>query len=133
MVAAKDPSSEYKVQYSTTLKGGDLVNLRGQSFEEVEGQAKEFNERIGNIVEYLNGVRQVVLADAILSDPPPKVAQSTGKVQDLPPSQSESFVCSHGPMKDLTGKRNKQGQLYRNTHYCAAPQGEEQCKARGSQ
>ena len=111
-------TDEWKIQWSTTING-ELVNFRAQSGTELQELAFEVSKVIGPLIENMNNVKQVVIADGILT------AKGSGGLQPLPSSAVDDYTCKHGAMKDLSDKN------YKYTHYCPAPKGEEQCPPKG--
>lgn len=115
-------TDDYKIQISPAING-ELFNIRASSVQDMEEVTRDLAEKAPSIVANLNILRQVVVAESILTARAPSTSSG---VQPLPSSAPEDFTCKHGPMKDLSEKN------YRYTHYCAAKQGDpDQCPPRG--
>lgn len=118
--------TDYKIQVTPNING-ELFNIRADSVEELETVTAEFAQRAGKIVENLNVLRQVVVADSILTSRSATSGTISGArpAKDMPSSTVDDFNCKHGPMKDHSDKN------YKYTHYCPAPRGEQQCDPKG--
>lgn len=110
-------SDDYKIQINTNVNG-DLINLRATSGEELNDVIGGFAEHSEGIFKSLGDVKQAALVNGVFtgnasaatsSAPRAAVNSAPGAIPSCP---------DHGEMKDMRGKRNKQGQPYKNRFYC---------------
>ncbi len=117
-------ADEYKIQINSNING-DLVNMRATSGEELKDVLEGFASHAGDIFKQLGDVKTAALANGVFSGNagsagapaasaggPPKSAGNTA-----PGVQPNCDRCN-GPTKDLAGKRDKNGNPYRNRYYC---------------
>lgn len=116
-------ADEYKLQISTNING-DLVNLRSQSGDELKEIVEGFATNSPAIFKALGDVKQAGLANGVFTGNASEVQMPSGgggakpSVASTPPGSVPSCP-THGPMKDMRGKRNKQGDGYKNRFYCS--------------
>jgi hypothetical protein len=117
-------AEDYKVQLSTTING-NLLNLRAESPEELEGTVTDLAARLDNIVSGLVQVKEgIILKDLFTGTASPGKGGNSNNNSNSSSNSSDSGAprCQHGEMKDLTAKN------YKSTHYCPEPDRDKQCK-----
>lgn len=113
--------SDYKIQVNLQL-GDYLFNVNGETAEELGTHVAEMAKLAPELFDNLGAIRQAGLAAAVFSDnagraATPSVPVTTG---EAPPSEDGEVRCPHGVMKDLKGRQNAKGDLYKYRYYCAA-------------
>jgi hypothetical protein len=130
--------SEFPKIHIDTVANGDYVHLRTDSGEELLEVVTGLAEHYGDIAERLADIKQAALAKGVFSGDASNPTQSTGVSKPAPTASASSSGPSgappsceggHGPMKDMAGKRNKNGEPYKNRFYCQKWGSD--CKARG--
>lgn len=114
---------DYKVQLSTTVNG-NLINLRGESVEDLENTAADLGRRLDSIVSSLVQIKEgIILKDLFTGSASPPL-KGGGNNSNSGGSNDGGGAprCKHGEMKDLTAKN------YKSTHYCPEPDRDKQCK-----
>jgi hypothetical protein len=115
-------AEDYKVQLSTTING-NLLNLRAESPEELEGTVTDLAARLDNIVSGLVQIKEgIILKDLFTGTASPGKGGNSNSNSNSNSSSSGTPRCKHGEMKDLTAKN------YKSTHYCPEPDRDKQCK-----
>lgn len=117
-----DENNNYKLQINSNING-DLVNMRGTSGEELDEVVAGFAEKAPSIFKNLGDIKTAALANGVFSGsagapggaPKAAPAPSAG---NTPPGQQPNCDRCGGATKDLRGKRDKQGNPYRNRYYC---------------
>jgi hypothetical protein len=113
----------YKIQLSTTVNG-NLVNVRGQSAEEllktVEDLAKVVDPMFTAFAAFKDGV---ILKDLFTGNAQTPLKSAGGGNASKPAADSDGVPsCKHGPMKDLRSKN------YKSDFYCTESDRDKQCK-----
>ncbi len=120
-------SEDYpKVQVSSFITGDQWV-FRGEDGESLKKTVESVAENADDTIKALNGIKQVGVASGIFTGDSSKGGNRQGggeRKQDAPPPSGDTPTCSHGPMKDLSGRG------YKNRWYCQAKNRDEQCKPR---
>lgn len=110
-------SETYAVQVNPSI-GGVLWNIRGATAEEFKSTITFLGENASDIQDALAIIQQQGLANQAAAVVPNPVNAGTS-----PPggagSTDSAPTCPHGPMRDLSGKTNKQGQAYKARWYCS--------------
>lgn len=126
-------ADDYKLQINSNING-DLVNMRGQSGEELSETLAGFAEHAGTIFKTLGDVKQAALANGVFSGQAASTAQPAQSTTKAAGTTAPGVIpeCpTHGKMKDMKGKRTQAGEPMRNRFYCTKfgckdvkPQGE---------
>lgn len=114
-------TDEWNVQANIKV-GETLINLRGKDAAEIGKHADELKDFLENILEAASIGKQVMMAKGLTSFTPAPSATTPNAQNSAPAASTPATLrCVHGAYKDLLGKKNKQGQLYKNRYACAAP------------
>ncbi len=118
-------SDAFKVQVNLKV-GETLINVRGDSVAEVMAQVEQIKENLNAIGDVMTVAKQVQMAKGLTGFTPPPASTTNAPTAKAAPGALE---CVHGPYKDLKGKRNAKGQLYKNRYFCPSHDRNNQCKA----
>jgi len=114
-------ADDYKIQINSNING-DLVNMRGQSGEELSETLTGFAEHAGSIFKTLGDVKQAALANGVFSGnaaAPSQPAQLAPKAAGTTAPGAIPSCPTHGQMKDMRGKRTAAGAPMRFRYYCS--------------
>ncbi len=120
-------ADDFKVQVNFKL-GETLINLRGQDVSEVLEKVEEMKSGFDLIAEAMSVAKQVQMAKGLTSFTPAPAAPAASHSAPAAGATASSLRCVHGAYKDLKGKRNAKGDLYKYRYFCPGPR-DNQCKA----
>lgn len=108
--------SDYKVQVNFSPNGDFLFNVNGLTVDELAGFLADMSKQAPDMFTSLSEIKQAGLAAEVFMMNTGRPNPSTEATDSLP----GEVRCTHGPMKDLQGKTNAQGQAYKYRYYCPA-------------
>lgn len=116
-------ADDYKLQISSSING-DLVNIRALKGEELRDTMLGFAEHAPEIFGTLGDIKAAALAHGVFSAPASPVGAGAASppkatAAQTPPGVQPNCDRCNGPTKDLRGKRDKNGNPYKNRYYCA--------------
>lgn len=109
-------SDDYKIQVNTNVNG-DLVNVRASGGDDMLDVMQGFAKNSGEIFKALGDIKQAALVNGVFTGSAADAARPKAASGSTAPGETPSCP-THGPMKDMRGKRNKQGDPYKNRWYC---------------
>ncbi len=119
----KEVRMSYEGQQASFKLGDVLINITGQTVEDLENNLRATGVEGDNLFELVGEAasiaKQVALAKG-LGSVQVSAPTSAPARQNAAPSGSAP-VCAHGTMKDLKGKRKANGDGYQNRYVCPAP------------
>jgi hypothetical protein len=123
-------AEDWKLQVSYKTPGGDMINIRANTADELS----VLLEGIGDYATQIAAVQKLVVGasnTAPLSTPSTTTStrppQSSTPPQASAPSATSAPTCQHGARKYKSGISSKTGNPYA-MWVCPMPQGADQCK-----